>query len=504
MELYHRKFIQKVTFKTAVIDIGSNSVRLVIFQGPSRSPEYFYNEKVICRLGLGVKEDGCLNNEGVRLASKALIRFSHLIKKMNVAQIIGVATAAVRNAKDGEEFLHKVKKETGIKFEVLSGKQEAQHSAMGVLFGWPKAYGLVCDIGGLSIEFSEIRNGKILSVQSEDLGPFAFTSSLNKNEQKKLMKKTLKKVKKILCMKNKSVFLVGGAWRALAKIDMELRGYPLKILHEYRMRSDEVMDTANWCINTTDQEIIQKTGISKSRASSIKHACELILLLIQTLQPEKFFVSSYGLREGLLFEKMDSYLKDKDPLIEASMDYENRSARFPGFGEELYNWISPIFPKLTKSEKRLVLSACLLHDTIWAAHPDYRAELCVETVTRANMGGIDHSGRLFLGLALAYRYKGADEISEMAAFKILREKDKEKAVILGKAMRLGSILSGSAPGGLKKTKISVNGEILILAIDELERALAGGVVKKRLKSLADSLNLASKIVIENVKDDPFI
>ena len=126
-----------------------------------------------------------------------------------------------------------------------------------------------------------------------------------------------------------------------------------------------------------------------------------------------------------------------------------------GFGEELYNWILPIFKKLTKLEKRLILSACLLHDTIWTAHPDYRAELCVETVTRANMGGIDHSGRLFLGLALAYRYKDTDDISKTAAFKILRERDKEKAVLLGKAMRLGSILSGSAPGGLKKIKIKL-------------------------------------------------
>ena len=135
MELYHRDLVQKVMFKTAVIDIGSNSIRLVVFQGPSRSPEYFYNENVICRLGLGVKKEGYLNEEGISLASKALIRFSHLIKKMEVTKVIGVATAAVRDAKDGKKFLQRLQSETGIKFEVLSGKEEAQNSAMGVIFG---------------------------------------------------------------------------------------------------------------------------------------------------------------------------------------------------------------------------------------------------------------------------------------------------------------------------------------------------------------------------------
>ena len=485
-------------FKTAVIDIGSNSVRLVVFQGLKRSPDYFYNEKVICKLGLGVKKEGFLNQEGVKMARKAIIRFSHLIIKMKINLTVGVATAAVRHARDGASFLNSLMDDTGISFKVLTGKQEAEYAGRGVLFGWPNAHGLICDIGGLSLEFCEISKGKILNAQSTDLGPLAFGEKVREIAKRKYITKSLSKIEARLVKKNKSVFLVGGAWRALAKIDMELRGYPLKILHEYRMRSIEVQRTARWCLKQSEEEIIKKTGISKTRAYATKHASEIILELIKIFKPDKFFVSSYGLREGILFEKMDKHYRDKDPLIEASLDYEARSARFPGFGVELYDWVLPIFSKITKVEKRLILSACLLHDTIWSAHPDYRSELCVETVTRANMGGVDHTGRLFLGLALAYRYKGGKEISEHPAFKLLRQRDKEKAIVLGKAIRLGALLSGSALGGLKKADIEIIEKYIVLKIDKDLKTLAGGIVKKRLSSLGDALNLVPKLVIEKV------
>ena len=498
MLISKQKFNRAEAFKTAIIDIGSNSVRMVILKGLKRYPEYFYNEKVMCKLGFGVKAKGSLNPEGVTLAFKTLTRFSLLIAKMKVDKTIGVATAAVRESKDGKDFLGKVSKEIGISFRILSGRQEAKYSAKGVLFGWPKANGLVCDIGGFSVEFCEVLKGEILSTQSANLGPLAFTDGKETEGEKRLIKKSLKNIKSKLTRKNKSVFLVGGAWRALAKVDMELKGYPLKILHEYRIRSKEIEDTASWCLSQSDVEIIKRTGLSKVRVSSLKHACRLILDLILILKPDKFFVSSYGIREGLFFEKLDECVKVQDPLIEVSLDYEKRSARFPGFGVELYDWVLPIFSKLTKLEKKLVLSACLLHDTIWFAHPDYRSELCVETITRANMVGIDHSGRLFLGLALAFRYKGGTQISELPTFKILRRRDKEKAIILGKAMRLGALLSGSALGGLRKAKLNVFSKELVLMIDEDVKSLAGGIVKKRLLSLGDALNLKAKLVIENV------
>ena len=498
MLISKQKFNRAEAFKTAIIDIGSNSVRMVILKGLKRYPEYFYNEKVMCKLGFGVKAKGSLNPEGVTLAFKTLTRFSLLIAKMKVDKTIGVATAAVRESKDGKDFLGKVSKEIGISFRILSGRQEAKYSAKGVLFGWPKANGLVCDIGGFSVEFCEVLKGEILSTQSANLGPLAFTDGKETEGEKRLIKKSLKNIKSKLTRKNKSIFLVGGAWRALAKVDMELKGYPLKILHEYRIRSKEIEDTASWCLSQSDVEIIKRTGLSKVRVSSLKHACRLILDLILILKPDKFFVSSYGIREGLFFEKLDECVKVQDPLIEVSLDYEKRSARFPGFGAELYDWVLPIFSKLTKLEKKLVLSACLLHDTIWFAHPDYRSELCVETITRANMVGIDHSGRLFLGLALAFRYKGGTQISELPTFKILRRRDKEKAIILGKAMRLGALLSGSALGGLRKAKLNVFSKELVLMIDEDVKSLAGGIVKKRLLSLGDALNLKAKLVIENV------
>ncbi|MGR3491100.1 MAG: Ppx/GppA phosphatase family protein, partial [Shimia sp.] len=147
--------------RVGVIDVGSNSIRLVIFDGAARSPAYFFNEKVMAGLGVGLGETGHLNPEGRKRGLDALARFAAVARAAEVSHISTVATAAVREASDGPAFVKEVEEQTGLKLWVIDGREEARLSAQGVLLGWPGSYGLICDIGGSSMELAEIREGRV-------------------------------------------------------------------------------------------------------------------------------------------------------------------------------------------------------------------------------------------------------------------------------------------------------------------------------------------------------
>ena len=157
--------------RVGVVDVGSNSVRLVVFDGAARSPAYFYNEKIMCGLGAGMSETGRLHPEGRRRALSALRRFQYLARGMDLPPLTAVATAAVRDAADGPEFCAQVLRESGLHIHVIDGQEEARLSAQGVLLGWPGAYGLICDIGGSSMELAEITQGRVGKRVTSSLGP---------------------------------------------------------------------------------------------------------------------------------------------------------------------------------------------------------------------------------------------------------------------------------------------------------------------------------------------
>ncbi|MBT6525373.1 MAG: Ppx/GppA family phosphatase, partial [Marinovum sp.] len=239
-----KKPVKRDLTRVGVVDIGSNSVRLVVFDGAGRSPAYFYNEKIMCGLGSGMSETNCLNPQGRARAVAALRRFQALAEGMGITPLSAVATAAVREAEDGPDFCQQVERETGLKIWVIDGKQEARLSAQGVLLGWPGSYGLVCDIGGSSMELAEISDGKVGKRQSSDLGPLKLQGiSGGKKARNDHIKTTIMALKDKMGLQQNRLFLVGGSWRALARVDMERRNYPLHVPHEYRMSTQGINET---------------------------------------------------------------------------------------------------------------------------------------------------------------------------------------------------------------------------------------------------------------------
>lgn len=482
--------------RVGVVDVGSNSVRLVVFDGAARSPAYFYNEKIMCALGAGLPDTGRLNPKGRARALAAIRRFQLLAEDMGIPPLTAVATAAVREATDGADFCAEVLRETGLDIYVIDGKEEARLSAQGVLLGWPTANGLVCDIGGSSMELAEVAEGRVGRCLTSPLGPLKLSNVKGgKAGLKKHISCILDDLHRQIPVEKQRLFLVGGSWRAIARLDMQRRGYPLSVLHEYRMTPKSVMQTVKW-INEHDLDDLRAmTGTSQARMILVPIACEVLKRLVRKFKPREIAVSSYGIREGMLYEQMPQKLRDRDPLIEACRFAESKDARWPGFGKGLFNFISPLFKSANADRKRLIMAACLLHDVTWRAHPDYRAEVCFDNATRANLGGLRHRERVFLGLALLHRYKGSRAGTPFEPMvELLTEKDAMDAEVLGKAMRFGAMLSVGAPDKIAKLRLYPKKKQLELRLSEKARGLFGEVAEARFRALADALAADAKVL----------
>jgi exopolyphosphatase/guanosine-5'-triphosphate,3'-diphosphate pyrophosphatase len=473
-----------------VVDVGSNSVRFVVFDGAARSPAYFFNEKVMCALGAGLSETGRLNPKGRVRALDALERFAALARGMGLPPLMAVATAAVREAEDGPAFVEEVRARSGIALEVIPGDEEARLSAQGVLLGWPGSYGLVCDVGGASMELADLKDGQVGRRVTSPLG------GLKLQEVKGGPKALLAHVREVVGhlhaeMRHETgmrLFLVGGSWRAIARIDMERRAWPLTVMHEYRMTREAVQATRDFIAGADLQALRARCGLSEDRMALVPYVIHVLDELVRVFRPKDIAVSSYGIREGMLYERMPPSLRERDPLLEACRFQERREARLPGFGEVLFRFVQPLLPEADWQRRRIVEAACLLHDVSWRAHPDYRAETCFDNATRANLGGLKHEERVYLGLALLYRYSSRREGTRFdALFRLLSEADAREAEVLGRAMRLGAMLwlgAHDAPGAFRWRPEK---RTLELRLEARAKPLWGEVAQARLAALGAAM-----------------
>ena len=484
--------------RVGVVDVGSNSVRLVVFDGAARSPAYFYNEKIMCALGAGLEDTGHLSPKGRERALSAIKRFQTLAAGMGIPTLTAVATAAVREASDGRAFCTDVERETGLRIWVIDGGEEARLSAQGVLLGWPGSYGLVCDIGGSSMELAEISKGRVGHRVTSRLGPLVLCDVKGgKAGRKAHIKAVISKLSAEMGPQRDRLFLVGGSWRAIARIDMHRRGYPLHVLHEYRMTARSVSATVKY-IEKADLETLRtECSISGARMALVPIAAEVLKRLIRTFRPKDIAMSSYGIREGMLYEQMPQRLRDRDPLIESCRFAEAKDARLPGSGKTLYNFIMPLFKAASADKKRLIKAACLLHDVSWRAHPDYRAEVCFDNATRANLGGLKHGERVFLGLALLHRYRNRREGTRFQnLYDLVDEKTQLQAEVVGKAMRFGAMLWMQPDAQKAKLRWQPKKKVLELRLTPDAGPLYGEVAEARFLSLAAALDAEIRVVTE--------
>jgi exopolyphosphatase/guanosine-5'-triphosphate,3'-diphosphate pyrophosphatase len=483
----------------AVIDIGSNSVRLVVYRLEGRAIWTVFNEKVLAGLGGDLARTGKLSAEGVEITLRALRRFKAVLEASRLEAVFVAATAAVREAVDGPTFVRRVKAETGFDVRVLSGESEARYSALGVLAGAPDANGVVGDLGGSSLELTLVANGQPGLGLTLPLGAFALRSPEG-FDPVRARARTLRALDQIggqfAC---ETLYAVGGGWRNLALLQMRIASYPLQIVHQYEMAAGEALDAARFIARQSRGSLDRIEGVSKRRLETIPYAAIVLEGLIERLGLSRISVSAYGLREGLLFESMSDEMRGLDPLIEGCAALGAREGVSDGLGPALEAWLTPLFSRLAPMfdgrDATLIAAACRLADLGARLHPDHRADLVFEQVLRAPIAGMDHPERAFLAVTLFSRHTAsAPALETQVLNRTLTPERLRRARALGAAMRLGCDLSGRNPDLLRRSSIAVEREVIALrAEDRWADMLLGEQTAKRAATLADHLELGLKI-----------
>ncbi|MDQ3140352.1 MAG: Ppx/GppA family phosphatase [Pseudomonadota bacterium] len=478
----------------AIIDIGSNSVRLVVYSAASRIPSIIFNEKVMAGLGKGLATKGELSEASQVRALTALRRFRILTRQMGVARTRVVATAAVRDAANGEGFLARVRK-TGFVPEVISGEIEGYMAGQGVLSAIPEADGIIGDLGGGSLELVDVADDQILHSASLPLGVLRLGSALDKGEGA-LARKLARALDDLDFRKRgrkRPFYMVGGSWRALARLDMLLTDYPLPITHHYRMGVDRPLQLQKAIEALDKADLKSLPSLSVSRMPSLPNANLLLKSLVEELKPSDLIVSSFGIREGLLYDDLDRRTRALDPLIEAAREAGRELGRFAEHGDLLDAWIAPVFDDDARWA-RLRRAACLLSDVAWQANPDFRAERGVDMALYSNWVGIDGPGRVMIAQALYVSFGGGRGFAETDIARLCSEEELKRAAIWGLAIRLGQRLSGGVAASLERSRLVVKGDLLRLEIPHGDEGLFGEAVDRRLRNLANALDCASEAV----------
>lgn len=475
--------------RSAIVDIGSNSVRLVVYQGPPRLPAAIFNEKVMAGLGRDLAEGGVIAPVALDRAVGAIARFAAVAREMEVASLRAVATAAVREAANGGELVARARA-LGVAVEILSGEQEALAAGLGALCGLPDADGIVGDLGGGSLELARVSGGAVQQRASFPLGVLrvAAIRARGRGSLNRFVARALAAAGWAGAGAGLPFYMVGGTWRTLARLDMHLTGYPLPAIHGYALSADRVAGLREWLAVTDKAELRGYEGVSGSRAATLADGGALLGALLKALGSDCAIASAYGLREGLLFAALDQETRAQDPLLVAAREEGRRQGRFPEHGDLLQRWIAPLFTGEDETSVRLRHAACLLADTGWSANPEFRAERGVEIALHGNWVAIDGAGRAAIAQALHTSLGGATgspaplaALAEPAALAAAKR--------WGLAMRLGQRLSGGVAGPLERSAVKVAGGDLALELRPADRALYGEAVERRHKALAQFMKL---------------
>ena len=486
--------------EAAVIDVGSNSVRLVIYRIDGRAMTPILNEKVMAGLGRGLAKRGALPSEGIEAALRALKRFTTLTEALGIEDVFAVATAAVREASDGRVFAERAEREAGVKLRILSGADEARLSALGVSAGAPDAHGVVGDLGGASLELIAIGPNGPGRGESFALGPLALGSPDEDNFDYQRVSEAASALLSrapMLVGRGGDFYAVGGAWRALGRIDIALREHPLGVLHHHEMSRAEVLRLVDLVRKQSRRSLEKLEMVAAKRADMLPYAAAVLERVMLIGGFERLILSAFGLREGVLIERMSKQALAVHPLIAAAEALAGRWSRTRGFGQALEHWIAPMFAGQAfvfapNREQVLRGAAARLADVGAPLHPDQRVEIMYDLILRAPLAAISHEERAFLAAAIHHRYTKAPPRHAAAYLRLLSEERRAAAAALGAALRLGADLTGRSESLLAKFAVAAENGKLTLKVDKAVAHLVTETASRRLDAAAVALGLIAQ------------
>jgi exopolyphosphatase/guanosine-5'-triphosphate,3'-diphosphate pyrophosphatase len=494
---------RKHASSVAVIDIGSNSVRLVVYERMSRSLVSVFNEKTLCGLGREVQSTGLLAPDAVARALTSLRRFRALCKVQKVGSVHAIATAACRDATNGPDFIAKAERICGVKIEILSGPREAKLSALGVISGIHKPDGIVGDLGGGSLELIDVRGNAIRSGVTLPLGSLALQDLSHKSLKRaeRIVKNELSDLTQLKGGRGRSFYAVGGTWRALARIHIIQSGYPLGVMHGYSIPASDALDFARRLRRLAAANMLADIeAIAEARRPLLAYAALVLEYIIRVAQPKTIVFSTFGVREGLLYSMLPEAERAMDGFLCGAQTLNELLSRSARHAQELIGWtdrlVRVVGLRESEEDRRLRHAACLLSDIGWRVHPDHRGEQTLSLITNGNFGSISHQGRAFVGLSVFFRYAGLSEENEPPAVmrNLLSPAQFERARVLGAAFRVAHLISAARPGVLPATHFRSQDRKLMLIFEHKMVDLVADRVGSRFRQLARLVGRTGSIV----------
>lgn len=466
-------------------------MRLVVYEGLARNLTSIFNEKTLCGLGREVQTTGLLAADAVEKALTALRRFRALCRSMKVGEIVAIATAACRDASNGADFIAEAEAICRVKIDILSGAREARLAALGVVSGVHKADGFVGDLGGGSLELIDVAGHRIHKGITLPLGGLALQDISGRSIKRAdaLVRRQLQSAPELKDCKGRTFYAVGGTWRSLARLHISQTGYPLHVMHGYRIPAKEALAFARRVRRTNPARLAEIEAVSEARRPLLAYAALVLEHIIRVGKPKDIVISTFGVREGLLFEELPLADRKADGLIAAAQELNIVRSRSPLHGEELVAWTDSFIRSAGLAEsaedRRLRQSACLLADIGWRAHPDYRGEQALNVIANGNFGAVSHDERAFIALTVFFRYVGLIDIEQVPDIHLLIDEAMyDRARIIGTAFRVAHLISAAQPGVLPQTSFASRGRKIVLGFDRRIADLAGDRVLSRLKQLA--------------------
>lgn len=486
--------------KIAVIDIGSNSVRLVVYDNSRLIPLPIFSERVFCGLIKDIESTGRLNSEAFVAVVKAIKRFvtitcSFMIK---LADVNVIATAAIREAKDGLKLKQVIEGENNVKIRVLLEEEEANYGALGVLLSINNPKGLVCDLGGGSLELSWLENAECIYKTSFPFGALRLKCYNSKTVVSILDDSLTKYFDRLVGVVGEvgNLYLIGGSFRSIAKAYICNIDYPLKIVHNLIIDPDKLVNVMNKILTLINRGATSVSGVSSKRYDTIENVILLTKMLISCSKTKNVIFSGYGPREGILYEKILGQRANIDPLIDGCIDMIDKD-QFD-YGKEIFEWISnsQVFGVKFDYISKLLLVACILSNISRFRQSEYRARFAFESIIDSLLLGINHQERIKLALILFYSYKNEFDLNN-SFISLLGNKDRKEAKIIGLLLRLSRVLACEISGVLYNTTLLRVGNKLYLYLNGDAKFLLGELVARRLEELGDALNLKVEIKLDN-------
>lgn len=474
----------------AVIDIGSNSMRMVVYHALCRVPMPLFNEKYFCGLAQDLAATGKLNPEGVKLTKQAVARFMLMLERFGIVQAQVIATAAIRDAKDGAKLVRDLEEAFGITVQVIDGERESRLAALGVLSAMWQPSGLCADLGGGSLELSQIdEHGQIHHACSLPLGALRLRDQFAPNDPalRRHIRTALAPLDWLKDTTFERCYAVGGSLRSVAKTHARQSQYPLKLVHEYQMKKARISELAEQLTALSPRQRDALPGISDGRGDHAAIAAIVLDELMRHAGCKQATFSVAGIREGIIHEQLPAAERQRDPLHASAEVLATIAGRGHGYATELFAWMQPLFKHESSEEARLRRALCQIGEIAWTIDPNFRAEWAYLRVMQSDMKGMNHPQRVMLALALYHRYQMKWKAHHRQV-ELLSKSQRIWAQRVGLAANLAFQLSGGQPDHLKHSQLYLDkSSAPKLKLDASAKPLYTEIVAKRLEGLSGAL-----------------